>query len=103
LHSAAGREWSDAFEARYQAARRDADLSHLREQARFLLEVRGDALAALQLAQDNWRVQREPADVHIFLAAAAATGRPAAAEPVREWIRQVHYEDHTLSAAVASR
>ena len=40
----------DEFQARYEAARRDGDTTHLREQARFLLEVRGNAAAALEVA-----------------------------------------------------
>lgn len=99
LPGAAGREWSDAFQARYEAARRDRDSTHLREQARFLLEVRGDASGALRLAKTNWDVQREPADVRIYLAAAALARDPKAAQPVLTWIRDMHYEDRTLEAA----
>jgi len=96
LRSPRARTWSEAFQSRYEAARRDGDFTHLREQARFLLEVRGDARASLALAQDNWRVQREPDDVRVYLAAANAARDPQAAHPVLEWIRQVGYEDRTL-------
>lgn len=96
LHSAAGRDWSNAFQARYEAARRAHDYTHLREQARFLLEVRGDSTQALQLAKENWSVQREPADVRVYLAAAALARDPDAALPVQSWIREMRYEDRTL-------
>ena len=99
LHGAKAREWSDRYEARYEAARRDGDFTHLREQARFLLEVRGQAGAALQLAQRNWAIQHEPADVHILVAAATAAGNQPALREAQEWIRRTHYEDRTLAAA----
>ena len=103
---------SGEFQARYEAARRDGDMTHLREQARFLLEVRGNGPAALEIAARNWNVQREPADVRIYCAAAAFTGSAMELRRLREWIRQIQYEDAVLSvltergapaAAVAGR
>jgi tetratricopeptide (TPR) repeat protein len=90
------RQWSDEYQARYEAARRDADMTHLREQARFLLEVRGDAQAAVELAARNWSIQREPADVRIYWAAAAASGRADDLRRVKAWVQQTHYEDAVL-------
>lgn len=96
LRSEDGRRWDDLFQARYEAARRDGDFTHLREQARFLLEVRGHAAEALELAERNWQVQKEPADVRIYFAAATATHNAAALQNLRAWIEQMHYEDHTV-------
>jgi len=96
LGSADGGRWSDMFQARYEAARRDGDFTHLREQARFLLEVRGKKVEALELAERDWQVQREPGDIRVYFAAAAAAGNQAALRNVRDWIQQTHYEDHTL-------
>ena len=98
LHSADARRWSEMFQARYEAARRDGDFTHLREQARFLLEVRSDAAGALELAERNWHVQREPADVRIYFAAATAAGNRAALRNLESWIEQIHYEDRTIAA-----
>jgi predicted Zn-dependent protease len=98
LHSAEGRGWSDMFQARYEAARRDGDFTHLREQARFILEVRGNAPGALELAERNWQVQREPADVRIYFAAATASGDRAALRTLDTWVKQTHYEDRTIDA-----
>jgi hypothetical protein len=102
LGSADGRRWSDMFQARYEAARRDGDFTHLREQARFLLEVRGKTAEALDLAERDWQVQREPGDVRIYFAAAAAAGNQEALRNVRDWIQQTRYEDHILPVSVAS-
>src|SRR5882757_9420631 len=76
LQSAAGRHWSEVYQARYEAARRDDDYT----------QVRGDVAAALQLAQHNWQVQREPADVRVYVQAAAAAGDRQATRHILEWI-----------------
>ena len=96
LHSPQGARWSQMFQARYEAARRDGDFTHLREQARFVLEVRHDPVEALRLAERNWKVQREPADVRVYFAAARAAADEAASSRLRTWIQQTHYEDLTL-------
>lgn len=96
LRSSDGKRWADLFEARYQAARRDGDFTHLREQARFALEVKANPAEALQLASQNWQVQKEPADVRIYLAAAEAARDTQARSRVMQWIQAIHYEDRTL-------
>ena len=101
LHSPEANRWSNSFQDRYEAARRDGDSTHLREQARFLLDVRGRADQALELARQNWQIQREPADVRIYVAAALARGDLELAKPVLDWIHQTHYEDRTLSLGPA--
>ncbi len=60
LRSADAERLSGMFQARYEAARRDGDFTHLREQARFVLEVRGNAAEAVRVAEHNWQVQKEP-------------------------------------------
>jgi hypothetical protein len=60
--------------------------------------VRGDAAQALQLAERNWQVQREPADVQIYYAAATAAGDKAALRSLENWMKQTHYEDRTLNS-----
>jgi Tfp pilus assembly protein PilF len=89
---------SDEFQARYEAARRDGDTTHLREQARFLLEVRGRKNAALNIAARNWTIQREPADVRIYWAAAVAADSATDLRRLRDWIQQTGYEDALLGA-----
>jgi tetratricopeptide (TPR) repeat protein len=94
-----GRHWSNMFQERYEAARRDDDFTHLREQARFILEVRGNTHEALALAERNWQVQKEPTDVQIYFAAATAAADGAALHSLRNWIEQTHYEDRTIDLA----
>jgi len=71
---------------RFAEARARGDETHLREQARFTLEVEHDSARALELAARNFRVQREPADARILLEAAAAVGDADAAQPALEWL-----------------
>jgi predicted Zn-dependent protease len=88
--------WAATYQARYEAARLDGDFTHLREQARFLLEVRHDPAAALTLAEHNWEVQREPADVRLLVATALATGNADAGARALAWLAETQYEDQTL-------
>jgi tetratricopeptide (TPR) repeat protein len=66
---------------------------HRREQARFLLDVAREPAAALKAAEDNWRAQREAADVLILLRAAWAAGNADAAAPAVEFVRRHGTED----------
>jgi tetratricopeptide (TPR) repeat protein len=75
---------------------------HRREQARFLLDLAGEPAAALAVAQENWRTQREPADALILVRAAEAAHQPAAAAPVVEFVRQHGLEDATLASHIQS-
>jgi Tfp pilus assembly protein PilF len=87
---------------RFAAARRRGDSVHRREEARFALELLGDAPAALALARDNWAVQREAWDARLLLAAARAAGDRAAAAPVVAFLEANRSEDATLHRAVAA-
>ena len=79
--------------ARFDAAALRGDTVHQREQARFELLLRRDAKAALALARKNWAVQKEPADIRIYLEAAVQARDAAAAKPVVDWITQHKIED----------
>jgi Tfp pilus assembly protein PilF len=74
--------------ARFNAAMQRGDTVHQREQARFELHLHRKPRAALDLARQNWAVQKEPADARIYLEAAAQAHDSAAAKPVRDWLAQ---------------
>ncbi len=82
-----------ALTTRFDAARQRGDKLHLGEEARFTLELLGNAPLALKIAQENWVDQREPRDARILLEAAAATGDRGAAQPVIAW-----FHDNKISA-----
>src|SRR5262249_56533611 len=73
----------------------------LREEARFTLHLLNAPKAALQLAQENWQVQKEPADVRILLEAALAAGDAAAIDTVKEWLGNSGLEDVELRRIIA--
>lgn len=81
---------------RFAAARLRGDTTHRAEEARYRLRLRGDAAAALRLAVENYRVQREPRDARILLEAANAAGDAQAAAAVRDWLRTSGFEDPRL-------
>jgi len=82
--------------ARYAATRLRGETVHQQEEAQFALHVQHDASRALILAQENWKVQREPRDARIFLEAALAHQAPHAAEPVLHWLDANRLEDRYL-------
>jgi hypothetical protein len=89
--------WQISLDERFAAARAGGIRVHLREEARFLLDVKGDAKGALALARQNWQVQKEPADARIFVAAALAAGEPQAAGKVIDFIDRTGLRDARLT------
>ncbi len=92
-HDADAGALRDALAQRFTEARERGDEAHLREQARFTLEIDHDAVTALNLAQKNWKVQHEAADAELLLAAALAAQQPQAAQPVLDWLKSTGMED----------
>jgi tetratricopeptide (TPR) repeat protein len=65
-----------------------------------LLENRNcEALAA---ARENWRTQRESADVRLLLVTAQACGNAAAAREIAAWRASTRYEDARTDALLAA-
>jgi len=65
---------------------------HLQEEARYLLDLKGDPRAALSAASENYRSQREPRDAQVLLDAALAARNPAAAAPALQWLESSGFE-----------
>jgi predicted Zn-dependent protease len=93
--------WTNDLAARFEAARRRGDSVHEKEEARFALEVTGDAARALPLAVANYEAQREPADARVLLEAALAARQPQAAAPVLKWLDENQVESVRLRALAA--
>ncbi len=93
--------WQAMLAARFDAARQRGDTAHQKEEARFLLELQGDAAQALPLAEANYRVQREAADARVLLQAALAGRRKAAAAPVLAWLRESGFQSLVLADLAA--
>lgn len=84
--------------ARFDATRQRGDLSHLREEARFQLLLLKQPQRALQLAEQNWQQQKEPADALILLQSAIAAKQPARAAALKQWLLQQRLQDVRLDA-----
>jgi hypothetical protein len=78
---------------RFDASALRGDKLHQQEEARFHLYLQGDAPGALRLAEENYRLQREPRDARILMEAALAAKQLAAARPALDWLRASGYED----------
>lgn len=81
---------------RFAAAAMRGERLHLAEEARYLLDLKGDAKAALAAAAQNWKSQREPRDAAVLLQAALAAGDRKAAAPVLKWLDESRFEDARL-------
>lgn len=81
---------------RFAAAALRGEKLHLQEEARYLLELKGDAAGALAAARENWAKQREPRDAAILLEAALAARAPHAAEPALRWLEASGFESAPL-------
>ncbi len=97
LNMPIAREHEALLAARFEAAQRRGETVHQQEEARFALYAENDARKALALAQDNWKVQREPRDARIFLEAGIAAKDAKAAQPVLEWLAESKIEDRYLN------
>jgi hypothetical protein len=90
--------WSDLLAERFAADRANGVEIQLREAARFELEVKGDARAALGLAQANWKTQKEIADARLVLQAALAADDPAAAADALRFIKATGLADRRIKS-----
>ena len=76
---------AEAQARRYATAHAVGDEPELRDEAEFLLSLRGQPQAALALAQRNFRTQRDHEDVGLLRRTAIAAGRPEALQPLQAW------------------
>ena len=91
-------EHIEALRSRFEAAALRGDKLHQQEEARFNLTLLGNKEKALALAQENWKLQREPRDARILLEAALAMKNPDAAKDALEWLDRTGHEDPGLRA-----
>ncbi len=81
---------------RFADAARRGERLHLQEEARFLLDLQGDARGALAAAAENWKAQREPRDAAVLLEAALAARDPRSAAPALDWWQSSGFESPRL-------
>jgi len=96
LKLAGSEKYTRTLGERFADAARRGEKLHLQEEARYLLELKGDARGALAAAAENYRTQREPRDAQILLEAALAAREPAAAAPAMQWLESSGFESDRL-------
>ncbi len=96
VNDPAAAQLAQELAARFEAAKRRGDTSHQKEESRFALAVQANAERALTLAQQNFAVQKEPADARILLEAAIGARQAAAAKPVLDWMAASGIESQVL-------
>lgn len=92
----------DTLARRYRQAHAIGAAPDLRDEAEFLLTLRGDAAAALLLARQNFDSQRDYEDVDLLRRAAAAAGRPHALQGLQAWAESQSLDLPPLPATDAS-
>jgi tetratricopeptide (TPR) repeat protein len=91
----------ETLRSRFEASHMRGDTVHRREESRFELLLNGAPRAALELAQANWNVQREPWDARVLLEAALATRNPSAAAPALAAIQTSGLEEPRIRGLMA--
>lgn len=97
LHQPQGLSHARALADRINAARLRGDFTHQREEAMFAYYIQNSPAEALRLARSNWRQQREPADLRIYVLAAHAQHSEADLSALRQWLQQTRLEDRRLT------
>lgn len=100
LHSADATMIIADLDARFAASRERGDRVHLREEARYRLELANDPQGALELAKANWQVQKEPLDARILLECAIAADKPDSAAEIVRWVKANRLESPAIAALV---
>ena len=90
-----------ALADRFAAAALRGERLHMGEEARFLLDLKGDARGALAVAAENWKSQREPRDALVLLEAAVAARDPKTAAPVLKWLDESGFESARMQRVAA--
>jgi tetratricopeptide (TPR) repeat protein len=89
---------SERLAAAFAAEAQRGDGIHLREEARFLLDVKNEPREALRAALANWQVQHETEDMLVLVRAARAAGSPEAAAPALEFMKEKGVRDVRIAA-----
>jgi hypothetical protein len=101
LHDPIAQQIVATLDAKYSAAKARGDRVHLREESRFRLHLGHAPDDALRLASENWRQQKEAADVRVLLEAAVAARNRTAAKEAIAWISQSGLEGEALARLVS--
>jgi len=91
-------KYQQEMRERFDAARRQGDALHEKEESRFARSLLRENQRALALAESNYRLQREAADARALLEASISCRSPRSAEPVLQWMALNRVESVTLQS-----
>jgi hypothetical protein len=93
-------KYQQEMRERFDAARRQGDALHEKEESRFVRSLLRENQRALTLAESNYKIQREAADARALLEASISCRSPRSAEPVLQWMALNRVESVTLQSLV---
>ena len=73
----------------------------MRDESRFELQLRHQPQRALELARQNWEMQRTPLDARIYLEAALAAKDVASVRMIADWVTATGLEDRAVGDMLA--
>ena len=88
------------IEVRFDEIRLRGNKPHGRFESRFELTLNRNPRAALEVALENWQVQKEVRDSRAVLEAALGANEPAAAQPVVDFLKTSKCEDAALNTLI---
>lgn len=91
------------LQTRFNANRKRGSTLHKGDEAKFMLHLLNQPQPAVQLARQNWQVQRESADTYILLQSAIAANSIAMIEEVSQWLNQQGTEDVVIDQILATQ
>jgi Tfp pilus assembly protein PilF len=94
-------DWASSLRDRFVEAAKRGDRLHEQEAARFELDIESNPKKAINLAANNYKLQKEPRDAEVLMRTALANKDAAAAEPALNWLKQNKYEDAHLADLAA--
>lgn len=97
------REVDETLQELFALERRRGDAIHLRERAAWALYVRQRPDEALRSAQRNFVIQKEPEDVRLLIAAAAAADDADAAKPAIQFLQRYRPRELNRASTDSSR
>ena len=101
LHEARANRDAAEMQARFAAMDQRGSRLYQREHAEFVLYVQHEPKRALQLAEQNWTVQRSPKDMRVLLESALAAREPQAAQPILTLLAHSHLQDPAIARLTA--
>ncbi|MCA9189158.1 MAG: tetratricopeptide repeat protein [Pirellulaceae bacterium] len=98
--SGLARRTKKELQSRFDEIRLRGGDTHGKYEARFELEVKGNAGQALRIALSNWENQKDVRDSRNVLEAAIAANMPTAAQPVVDFLERHNTQDVQLQRLV---